>query len=244
MVAELVLSLSLFLTHTHTLFPAGSGFRGNITRKWWLACECRYHFLARYQPALPVITAPPGLRHGLLDKPPTAKVYCLFHLPSPFYRSSFPLPPPPPPPSSSCAPFLTLPLLLFRATAPLLSSPLSRATSDTRQTSIELFENRPKRREITRENGYVVRSFVPSFSSSGRYSRKGLNYPSIHPSIRPSTTCWREEYATSPSSLSSFLSIGAKNRRGQSFSLSLFLARRISWSRDRKRSTKHVLGPT
>lgn len=59
------------------------GFRGNITRKWWLACECRYHFLARYQPALPVITAPPGLRHGLLDKPPTAKVYCVFHVPSP-----------------------------------------------------------------------------------------------------------------------------------------------------------------
>lgn len=65
------------------------GFRGNITRKWWLACECRYHFLARYQPARPVITAPPGLRHGLLDKPPTAKVYCVFHVPSPSIRFSF-----------------------------------------------------------------------------------------------------------------------------------------------------------
>ena len=133
MVAELALSLSLSLsnayiyTHSLSLFPAGSGFRGNITRKWWLACECRYHFLARYQPALPVITAPPGLRHGLLDKPPTAKVYCLFHLPSPFYRSSFPLLPPSPSPS----PFLFLrtlshppPLLPFSVPPHLSSYPI------------------------------------------------------------------------------------------------------------------------
>jgi len=86
------------------------GFRGNITRKWWLACECRYHFLARYQPALPVITAPPGLRHGLLDKPPTAKVYCLFHLPSPSIRVS-----------SSCR--VSYPVLFYRALLQRFSIP-------------------------------------------------------------------------------------------------------------------------
>lgn len=76
------------LPPSHPFSTHAFGFRGNITRKWWLACECRYHFLARYQPALPVITAPPGLRHGLLDKPPTAKVYCVFHVPSPSIYAS------------------------------------------------------------------------------------------------------------------------------------------------------------
>lgn len=155
------------------------GFRGNITRKWWLACECRYHFLAWYQPALPVITAPPGLRHGLLDKPPTAKVYCVFHVPSPSIRLSF-----------SCHVSysvlfyrallrrfsilnclsrsisirlyhsLPLSLSLWRYTIPCGKCPFPPcpipATSDTLRC-IELFENRPKRREITWENGYVVR---------------------------------------------------------------------------------------
>lgn len=98
----------LFLSSLPLFLPRPSstafGFRGNITRKWWLACECRYHFLARYQPALPVITAPPGLRHGLLDKPPTAKVYCLFHLPLPSMRRSF-----------SRAARVSYPVLFYRA---------------------------------------------------------------------------------------------------------------------------------
>lgn len=156
------------------------GFRGNITRKWWLACECRYHFLARYQPALPVITAPPGLHHGLLDKPPTAKVYCVFHVPSPSIRLSFS--------ATSLIPscsiglsygaslFLTVSLYLHsllclfsfslstsffmvRPSSPCGKCPFPHipvsATSDTPRC-IELFENRPKRREITWENGYVV----------------------------------------------------------------------------------------
>lgn len=158
MVAELALSLSPGYPRS-PLLAGASGFRGNITRKWWLACECRYHFLARYQPALPVITAPPGLRHGLLDKPPTAKVYCLFHLASSFYSSSFTFAPTALSMASSRSPSLSLSL-----SGPLRASLSILATLQPLPTlgrCIELFENRPKRREITWENGYVVRPNRP-----------------------------------------------------------------------------------
>lgn len=83
-------------------------------------------FLSPVSPVLLVITAPPGLRRGLLDKPPIAKVYCLFRFPAPFPRLS--------PPRRHLS---SIPCRRFGC--------------------IELFENRPKLREITWENGYVVR---------------------------------------------------------------------------------------
>ena len=210
MVAELALSFSfasvfsLSLSLSLSLLSAASGFRGNITRKWWLACECRYHFLARYQPALPVITAPPGLRHGLLDKPPTAKVYCLFHLPSPFYRSSFPFHPTLLAHAFSCS-LLSCSLYASLSLSLSLSFCTSLAILATLQPlptlgrCIELFENRPKRREITWENGYVVRP-APADSY-----RKG---PSIDSSANRTdlswskATCWRTFFAGLLSALS------------------------------------------
>lgn len=169
---SLSLSPPLSLLSSPQLSSAASGFRGNITRKWWLACECRYHFLARYQPALPVITAPPGLRHGLLDKPPTAKVYCLFHLPQPFcmllllLRSPF-----------SVYVYVSVSVSLFPC---LCTPPLAILATlqplPTLGRCIELFENRPKRREITWENGYVVRSRRPI--ASKRTVRSILRRPS------------------------------------------------------------------